>query len=48
MLEVTAMQQIFYTPVPPEEYARLGKDFPFPQPTLYDSNWNVIIFKLAL
>ncbi|MBE3588905.1 MAG: transposase [Thermoanaerobacteraceae bacterium] len=33
MLEVTAMQQIFYTPVPPEEYARLGKDFPFPQPT---------------
>jgi len=33
LLEVTAMQQIFYTPVPPEEYARLGKDFPFPQPT---------------
>lgn len=32
MLEVTTMQQIFFTSVSPEEYARLGKDFPFPQP----------------
>jgi len=32
MLEVITMQQIFYTSVSPEEYQRLGEDFPFPAP----------------
>lgn len=32
LLVVVAMQQIFYTPVSPAEYQRLGRDFPFPEP----------------
>ena len=32
MLEVTAVQQVFYTTLSPKEYHRLGKDFPFPAP----------------
>ena len=32
MLVLITMQKIFYTSVSPEEYHRLGKDFPFPVP----------------
>lgn len=32
MTVLITMQQIFYTSVSPEEYYRLGKDFPFPVP----------------